>query len=87
MNDDLFTRLRALKEACGSNKNDSAIALITACIGEGIDTRPQIIGTLKHLDYNPRHVGMMLNNNEGSLPSLHRWMRDADGCYRLHDTS
>lgn len=35
MNDNLFTRVRALKKASDSDKNDSAIALINAHIGEG----------------------------------------------------
>lgn len=79
-----FDRLRKLMVRCGKNKNDRAIAVISACIMEGFDTRPRIIGALKHLGFNPRHAAMILNDGTGR-PDSHWWHRDADGRYSLHE--
>jgi hypothetical protein len=46
--DPCFERPKGLHAACaaGTNKNDAAIALITACLDEGINIRLRIIETL-----------------------------------------
>lgn len=79
----VFARLRQLKADCGPNKHDQATALITACICEGWDTGNRIVGALKAIGMNPRHVGMILNDGTGPDPERHRWRRD-EGRYSLH---
>ncbi|WP_093454673.1 hypothetical protein [Sphingomonas sp. YR710] len=81
-----FDDLRLLKAACGSkaNKHDVAIVLISACIEFGFDTWLQIRGALARLDFNERHVAIVLAKEAGSNPSLHRWWRDEEGRYSLH---
>ena len=81
----VFGRLRALAAVCGTNKHDIAMALITACILEGWDTGPQIIGTLSKLDLNPGHVAIILKEATGTNPELHLWRRDVEGRYSLLD--
>lgn len=81
----IFDRLRGLMAACGSNKHDVAIALISACIEEGVDTGPRIIGTLRRLELNPGHAARMLKEGTGSDPARHRWQRDEEGRYSLHE--
>jgi hypothetical protein len=80
----IFHRLRALKADCGPNKHDQAISLIWACISEGWDSGPRIVGALKALDLNPRHVGKTLRDLEGPNPENHWWHRDQDGRYSVH---
>lgn len=80
----VFARLRALAADCGTNKHDVAIALITACIIEGWDTGPQIIGTLCKLGLDRRHVAILLKESAGTNPDRHFWRRDGDGRYSLH---
>ena len=83
----LFNRLRGLKAACGPriNKHDLAIVLISACIDEGLDTRPRIVGALRSLGLDYRHVAITLKQGTGVSPTLHRWHRDAEGRHSLHD--
>jgi hypothetical protein len=78
----VFGRLNKLIVACGPkpNKNDLAIALITACIGEGINTEQKIIGVLARLGLNPKHAAMMLKEH-----GTDRWQRGPDRSYRLLD--
>lgn len=77
--------LRGLQRDCGPNRNDQAVALITACIEEGWSTRARIVGALKALGFDGRHAAIMLNDNAGSDPAGHRWQRDQTGVYRLHN--
>ena len=81
----LFDRLRGLIDACSleANRHDQAIAVITACIDEGIDTRPRIVGMMKHLGFDYRHAAMTLNDAAGIDSDRHRWRRDATGRYSL----
>jgi hypothetical protein len=72
-----------LLHECGSNKNDCAIAFITACINEGVDTRALIVARGAHLGLNPMHVGMMLLKSTGVSPARHYWRRDEEGRYTL----
>lgn len=83
----MFNRLRGLLASCGeaSNQNERVTVLISACIDEGINTGPQIVGVVKALGFNPRHVGAMLKNDCGSSPTRHRWLRGTDGIYSLHE--
>lgn len=79
----VFRRLRALAADCGTNKHEIAIALITACILEGWDTGPQIIGALKKLDFDHRHVAILLKQFAGTNLDRHLWRRDEEGQYSL----
>ena len=83
---EVFRRLRGLKRRFGPkpNKTELTIALITACILEGWDTRSRIVGAFRTLDQNYRHAVLMLTEGTGSDPKRHRWEVDADGHYRLH---
>lgn len=68
---------------CGSNKNDRAIVLITACIGDGVNTEKAIIGTGYRCGLNPGHVAHILKQGTGINPEAHRWRRDEEGRYSL----
>ncbi|MCB4862723.1 hypothetical protein K7W03_24355 [Sphingobium sp. PNB] len=82
---ELFDRLRGLIQACGTeaNKHDQAIAVIAACIDEGLNTRPRIVGAMRHLGFSAAHAAMMLNEATGCDPSRYRWQRDSTGRYSL----
>ena len=82
---DLFERLRALDRSSEPNKNDRAIILITALIGEGISTREQIIAVLTQVGFHRGHIAIVLAKESGSNPVIHRWQHDANGRYSLHD--
>ena len=76
--DALFSELRSLQAQCGSSKYDQAFALITACIDQGINTAGHIIGVLKTLGFDRRHIGSMLTKGKKSY-----WQRNSDGRYSL----
>ena len=78
----VFEELRALQRACGeADKNDQATALIHACIANGWDTRKRIVGALRQLGFNYKHVAMVLKFGTGRNPEQHRWRMDDDGSY------
>ena len=79
---DPVMRLQRLLEGYGSegNMHEKAIMLIEACIMEGLNTGPAIIGALKRLGFNPRHVAIILR---GDAQYACRWLKDADGIYSL----
>ena len=81
----LFDELQELLKASGTNKNEQAVNLISACIGEGIDTQPQIIAVLQHL-LKRGHVGSILNKSTGPNPQRHKWHLHEDGRYTLHQS-
>jgi hypothetical protein len=57
-----------------TNANDRGRVLITACIGEGINTAGQIINALAPLGFKRGHLGAMLSPGKGS------WLRkDTNG--------
>ena len=82
-----FERLRALLKSLGpeSNKHDRALVLISACIAEGIDTRPRILGALHLLGFNRGHGAILLREGTGTSPDAHRWRKAADGRYKTLD--
>ena len=84
--DPVIERLKRLHAACrvGGNKNDTAVALITACIDECIDTRARIICALEPLGFHRGHVAIMLQRGTGNNPEQDRWRLDATGRYHLH---
>lgn len=75
--------LRRLLDDCGSNKNDRAIVLITACISDGVNTGPEIIASGVRLGLHAAHVALILNKDAGNSPGRHRWRRDDQGTYSL----
>ena len=77
----ILGKLRELAAVCGSNKNDSAKVLISACIYEEIKTGSGIIKMLCRLGYNPQHIGAILHHNTGSNPERFLWTRDETGFY------
>ena len=83
----VIPRLRGLLEDCGPgiSKHDLAIILITACIDEGLNTRPRIVGALKSLGFNSRHVAIVLKYETGDNPESKRWQVRKEGVYCLLD--
>ncbi|SFP99977.1 hypothetical protein [Sphingomonas rubra] len=76
-----YADLRELLDTCGRNKNDRALALISACIGDGITTKSEIVSVGARLGLNPRHVAAILDQDTGTNPERHRWQRDGKGTY------
>lgn len=78
-----FQGLRELDQACrpNGNKHDRVTALICACIDEGIDTGPRVVGAIKRLGFNAQHVGKLLHDHTGSDPARHHWQRTEAGRY------
>ena len=79
--DHILSKLRELAAVCGSNKNDSAKVLISACIYEQIRTGSDIIKMLCRVGYKPQHIGAILHHNTGSNPKRSLWTRDETGAY------
>jgi len=78
-----YAALRELLEACGPNKNDRAVALIGACIGDGVARKGEIVSVGARLGLNPRHVAAILDQDTGTNPERYRWQRDAKGTYSI----
>jgi hypothetical protein len=75
----MFQRLEGLRHDCrrrGCNLHDQVIALISACIDEGLADGSQLVGTVAHLGYKKSHVGWQLRDKLG-----HFWERNAEGVY------
>jgi hypothetical protein len=84
---DLTDRILELIGACGRDKNDRAIAAITLCISEGIDTRNHIVASVARAGFKGGHVAAILDDCEGAFAESHHWRLGADGRYRLHAES
>lgn len=68
--EDLYATLGEVQLQCTlqlCNKNEQVVALILACLGEGLTAAPSIVGAIAHLGYNHRHVGKILHDNDGHL--------------------
>jgi hypothetical protein len=79
--------LKALRDtlaANGCNKADQVIALITACIEDGITAGPEVLSTVSALGFNERYVGIQLSTNASPNPERSLWVRTAEGPYQLH---
>ena len=79
----LFQSLRKLKNESGPNRNTSADTLIKACLIAGINTRAQIIGVLRHFEYQIAHIVNRLNYGLGGATVLADWRLNPDGTYEL----
>lgn len=79
----MFDRLSALLRniASGTNKNDQATALISACITEGVVAEKKIIGLVSHFGFKPYHVVNMLKYGTGVDPASGHWRRNQDGTF------
>jgi hypothetical protein len=82
----LLQKLRAAKRFLREKLNDHQLVdvLIEECIEHGFDQGSRIIGIVKHLGFNPSHVGIRLSKGTGDDPTKHRWRREADGSYTVH---
>lgn len=79
--DQILVKLRILNAVCGSNKNDSAKVVISACIDEKIRAGSDIIKMLCQVGYKPQHIGAILHHNTGNNPKRFQWTRDETGAY------
>ena len=79
--DALYQEMKELIASCGQevNKHDLAIVTIEACIDNGIDTKPHLIGFLQHLGFTRGHIANTLKFETVST----RW-RCIDGVYCLN---
>jgi hypothetical protein len=81
----LFQRLGELSRTCGAaNKNELAIVLISACIIDGVNTMPRIIGVLKRFGLTRQHIAITLNREAGPDHVRHHWYRHSNDTYLLH---
>ncbi|CAN5520444.1 hypothetical protein BH10PLA2_BH10PLA2_01030 [soil metagenome] len=77
--DAFFDDLRDLLYRCSpeGNKHVQAAVLIKVLIDRGTDTRNQIIGVAKNLNFKPGHIAISLQKGLES----HDWAKDAEGKY------
>jgi hypothetical protein len=82
----LLKRLNELHDWFGPahNRNASCMALIGACISEGLTSRSNILLAMDALGYHPRHVSTILSKGAGSDPARSLWRREASDRYRLN---
>jgi len=60
--------------------SDRVVILIKACIYLGFNTANLIVGAVRKLGFNNRHVGAVLTNCTGDDPNKHHWQL-IDGQY------
>lgn len=84
---DLFRRIDELIALCGAsaNRHDRALAAITACIADGIDTKQDLIRVLAKYGFDGGHIANVLNDRKGPFRNSEHWSIDANGRYRLHE--
>ena len=78
---DLKNELDALQ--CGVEAQ--TIALVTACIDDGITAGKEIAKTICDLGIPKQYVGMTLAKNCGPSSERHGWFKDSDGAYNLYE--
>ncbi len=80
-----LARLSGLRDDCAAaHKHEQATVLISACIGEGIDTKAKIIRTLVLLGFKGSHAANLLKYGTGTCPTGNYWWLDKSGSYRVH---
>ncbi|OHD05234.1 MAG: hypothetical protein A3E77_01660 [Sphingopyxis sp. RIFCSPHIGHO2_12_FULL_65_19] len=81
----LFGRLSTLLRniAPGTNRNDQVMALIAACISEGVVTKREIIAVTGLLGFKRYHVTQHLDYGVGHDRASGLWRRNRDGSYSL----
>lgn len=84
----IFRRLRelngkliAVKVKVKVNAHDRAHMLINAAIHEGFDRGNRITGALAQLDFDKRHVGIVLMEGLRAEPEWPNWGCTPDGIY------
>lgn len=79
--DNLYQEMEDLITSCGpeANKHDLAIVTIEACIDNGINTKPHLIGFLQNLGFKPGHIALILKFETASR----RW-RCVEGVYHVN---
>jgi len=65
----------------GVNRNDQVLALIDACLDEGVNTRKGIVDMLGALGFKREHVCILLQKETGSTVGRHCWKKDVEGLY------
>jgi len=79
-----FRRLRELNSkliAAKVNDHERAHVLINASIHEGFDRGNRITGALARLDFDKRHVGIVLQVGLRAEPEWPNWGRTPEGIY------
>lgn len=69
----------------GCTMHDQVRSLIEVCIAEGVTTGADIIAAIAKLGFDRSHVGLWLAKDCGPNAQRHRWFKDRDGFYRLHE--
>lgn len=65
-------------------EEDACIALILACIEQGIDTRDYIIASVpRHMRILHRNVAFLLDRKTGIDPKEHLWVKGPDQRYTI----
>jgi hypothetical protein len=83
---DFIEGLGRLEASCeGVGTTDKVIALVQACLANGVTEGPRIVAAIAELGFKPQFVGMTLAKNRGADPSRHFWQRDKDGRYHCHE--
>lgn len=71
-----FERRRSLVKASGPNKHDQVTVLVSACIGDGINTMGQLLDEGERMGFNRGHVARIVNYETGL-----RWRCRSDDTY------
>ena len=84
---ELFDRIRDAIDACGPaiNRHDQAVLAITMCIGDGVNTMPDIIRVLVTYGFDGGHIANMLDDRRGPFRNSEHWRVDANGRHHLVD--
>lgn len=69
--------------SAGENQHDQIYVLISALIGDGVNTRQAIISACYRYGFKAGHAVHQLDHHTGSDPVAHHWSRDLHGIYRL----
>jgi uncharacterized protein YhbP (UPF0306 family) len=84
---DLIDRILQLIYDCGptATRHDQALVAIEACIAEGVNTKPHIIGVLRGVGFKAGHVASVLDPKRGPFANAAHWRIDGEGRYSLHE--
>ena len=75
---EFFRNLRELRRTCRRtmSSDDRLAVLIAACIDFGFNTKRQVIGVLRRLDFKDNHIIRVLGVYAGT-----QWRQAEDGSY------
>ena len=82
---ELYEQIDELIGLCGptANRHDKALAAITACIANGVDTKDEIIRVLTKRGFDGGHIANVLHERKGPFRNSEHWSIGADGRYHL----